>query len=121
MALNEYIQVLKRRWIIVLAGVLVGVIAGYLTAPGEGLDMPDYKATTTLVANPAILSTSSGKKLSNLDTAALLVTTGPVPVRVAKALGLPSADAATRNLTAQADPDIGSVTITAINKNAAMA
>jgi capsular exopolysaccharide synthesis family protein len=121
MALNEYIQILKRRWIIVLAGVLVGAIAGYLTAPGEGVDMPDYKATTTLVANPALVSSANAGKLNNLDTAALLVTTGRVPARAAEKLGLRSADVATRNLTATADSDVGSITISTVNKDPATA
>src|SRR3954469_14942682 len=120
MAFNEYIQILRRRWVIVLAGLVVGFVAGYVTAPGAGTEQPDYKATTTLVANPALVSTSKGK-LNNLDTAALLVTTGSVPVRAAKELGIASADQAAKRITADADPDTGAITISAVDKNPALA
>jgi capsular exopolysaccharide synthesis family protein len=121
MLVNEHIQVLRRRWIIVLAGLVVGAAAGYLTAPGEDADRPDYKATTTLIANPALVTSNGNGRLNNLDTAALLVTTGQVPVRVADRLGLRSADAATRKLVAQADADVGSITITATDRSPELA
>jgi capsular exopolysaccharide synthesis family protein len=120
MAFNEYIQILRRRWVIVLAGLLVGFVAGYVTAPGAGSDRPDYKATTTLVANPALQSDSNGK-LNNLDTAALLVTTGSVPVRAAHELGIASADQAAKRITAESDPNTGAITVTAVDKNPVLA
>jgi capsular exopolysaccharide synthesis family protein len=120
MAFNEYIQILRRRWVIVLAGALVGFVAGYLTAPGAGTNLPDYKATTTLVANPALVSTSKGR-LNNLDTAALLVTTGSVPVRAAKDLGIANPDQAAKRISADADANTGAITVSAVDKNAALA
>src|SRR3954453_1780668 len=111
MVLNEYLQILRRRWVVVLAGVLVGFVAGYVTAPGEGTQAPDYQATTTLIANPSVVTNSSGGSLVNLSQAALLVTRGAVPRRAAKMLGISDPETATENLTAAADTDVGSVTI----------
>src|SRR5205823_4509634 len=62
---------------------IVGVVAGWVTAPGESDNKaPQYRATHTLILAPTINS-----KVFNIDQAALLVTTGVIPQNVATKLG----------------------------------
>ncbi|MEY2454197.1 MAG: hypothetical protein QOD92_3771 [Acidimicrobiaceae bacterium] len=63
--------------------VLVGVVAGWVSAPGHDANaLPMYRATHTLILNPTIST-----KVFNLDQAALLVTTGAIPQNVATKIG----------------------------------
>lgn len=104
----EVIQLLRRRWPVIVLVTLTGLVAGYVTAPGEGTRDVRYSATTTLLANP---QSSTGV---NLQQAALLTTTGSVPTEVAQDLGLEDADAARRGVTATADTETGSVEVKAV-------
>ena len=76
----EYIRIVRRRWYYIVLGLLVGVAAGWVTAPGTGARPVRFSATTTLL----LQSGPSG--IVNLDQAALLVTTGDVPDRAAAKL-----------------------------------
>ena len=104
----EVLQLLRRRWPVIVLVTLNGLVAGYVTAPGEGTRDVRYSATTTLLANP---QSTTGV---NLQQAALLTTTGSVPAQVAGDLGLEDADAARRGVTATADTETGSVEVKAI-------
>lgn len=104
----EAIQLLRRRWPVIVLTVLTGLVAGYVTAPGEGTRDVTYAATTTLLANP---QSQTGV---NLQQAALLTTTGSVPQAVADDLGLDTADRARRGVTAQADTETSSIGIRAV-------
>lgn len=103
----EAIQILRRRWPVILIVVLAGVVAGFVSAPGEDAAEQEYAATTTLLANPLY----SGRL--NLQQAALLVTTGEVPTAVAEEMGLDDAVSARRNVSASADDDTASIDVTA--------
>jgi len=79
----EYLRILRRRkWFVALA-VLVGVVAGWVSAPGHSTKAPpSYRATHTLILNLAI-----NVRQYNIDQAAVLVTSGAVPQAVAAKLG----------------------------------
>ncbi|MEJ7845332.1 MAG: CpsD/CapB family tyrosine-protein kinase [Acidimicrobiales bacterium] len=100
MELVEYVRILRRRWLVVAVAVLVGAVAGYLTAPGTGTDAPRFAATHTL------LNDAGGV---NLEQAALLVTTGDVPVEAAERLD-PEIDVDVRS---EAQSETSSLTVTA--------
>ena len=104
----EVLQLLRRRWPVIVLVTLTGLVAGYVTAPGEGKRDVRYSATTTLLANP---QSPTGV---NLQQAALLTTTGSVPTEVAGDLGLEDADAARRGVIATADTETGSVEVKAV-------
>lgn len=77
----ETLRVLRRwRWLIV-AGVLIGAVVGWVSAPGSGARAPLFEATHTLIAE-------SGAEGRQIYRAALLATQGAVPDRVAGRLGL---------------------------------
>ena len=104
----EAIQLIRRRWLVILVAVLAGVAAGYVTAPGEaGADDVEYAATATLLVNPR------SPVGVNLEQAALLATTGPVPEAVARELGLDGPDDARRGVSATADTETSSLQIRA--------
>lgn len=104
----EAIQILRRRWPVIVLTIVAGIFAGFVTAPGESADDVRYAATTTLLINPQ--STS----VVNLDQAALLVTTGAVPESVAVELGLGSGEEARRGVSATASSETQSLRITAV-------
>ncbi len=114
----EYFRILRRRKLFVALAVLAGVVAGWVSAPGDtGAKLPTYKATHVLLLNPAIPA-----KSFNLDQAALLVTTGAVPQNVAAKLGQ-GADPTVlaRKVNSKADPTLGTVSITATDTDPAYA
>lgn len=100
----EYVRILRRRWLVVAVAVLVGAVAGYLTAPGTGTEAPRFAATHTL------LNDAGGV---NLEQAALLVTTGDVPVEAAERLD-PELDV---DVGASADIETSSLAVTAVADN----
>lgn len=110
----DILQVLRRRWLVIAVSVLVGGLAGYVTAPGER-EATVYAADTTLVANPQAVSPV------NLQQAALLAITGPVPDAVAAELGISSGGLARRRVTAFANPADASIVIVAKRSNPAAA
>lgn len=111
----EVLQLLRRRWPVIVLVTLTGLVAGYVTAPGEGTRDVRYSATTTLLANP---QSTTGV---NLRQAALLTTTGSVPTQVAADLGLEDPDAARRGVSATPDTETGSVEVKAVRDTAARA
>lgn len=113
MTFFEYLSVLRRRWLYVAVGLVVGAVAGFITAPGNGTTPVTYRGTHTLLIDR---STTPVIPLS-LDQAALLASTGPVPARVRERLdleGLPPPG----GLSAAADSDVGSLRITASARSA---
>jgi capsular exopolysaccharide synthesis family protein len=97
----EYIRILRRRWYFLAIGLVVGLLAGFATAPGNDSGPTQYAGVHTLLVDP-----TSGSSI-NLDQAALLVTTGDVPDRVAERFGgeLPG------SLSATPDPDVSSLAV----------
>ena len=114
----EYLRILRRRKLFVALAVLVGVLAGWISAPGEKDDvLPEYRASHTLILNPEI-----PPKSFNLDQAALRVTTGAIPQNVAAKLG-GGADpvALTRRTTVRPDVALGTINITVTDTDPAFA
>ncbi len=111
----EYVRIFRRRWLVVAFGVLVGAVAGYLTAPGVDGD-PRYAAVHILLADGGAGGDAGGGRGGggggvNLEQAALLVTTGDVPVRAADRLDNPDPDL---EVTASANQETTSLTVTAV-------
>ena len=76
------LQVLRRWRSIIVAGVLIGVVVGWLSAPGRVVGSTTYEATHQLILDPP---TRGG---SEVNRAAVLATLGAVPDRVADRLGI---------------------------------
>ncbi|MGH9299666.1 MAG: hypothetical protein ACRDZT_07090, partial [Acidimicrobiales bacterium] len=85
----EYVRVVRRRWPILAVLLLVGLVAGFLTArpataqPTNTGGASGYQATAIL----GISSSSADPSGLSLDAMAFLATSGPVPAMTAKQLG----------------------------------
>jgi hypothetical protein len=112
MDLFDFLRVLRRRWVVVVAAVLAGLVAGWVTAPGD-TGPEGFRAVHTMIVNP------SGGGI-NLEQAALLATTGAVPQRVGERLGLTGSVVAAR-VSAEADTTIASLIIAARSDDRALA
>lgn len=122
MTFVDAMQGLRRRWpVAVVAAILVAVVA-FLSAPAAtkagAIQQPagvSYQATTTFLKD----GDSSG--LPSLALLRLFVTTGQIPLAVAKELGRPASDAAllASSITAAGDDQVGTLTITASAPTAA--
>jgi len=114
----EYLRILRRRKLFVALAVLVGVIAGWVSAPGHTSNAPpSYRATHTL-----ILASTISTKAFNLEQAALLVTTGAVPQAVATKVG-GQADPIrlAKKVVAKPNATLGTIDITATDTDPAFA
>lgn len=104
---HEYLRVLRRRKLLVILAILVGATAGWVTAPGAAADQPtEFEAVHTLIASP------SAPEQFNLEQAAVLVTTGAVPTRVAAAFA-PGSDPVDllRRVKVTPQPSLGTIEI----------
>ena len=106
MAVFEFLKAVRRRWLLVLACLVLATVVGYVLSPEEP-DEPvsaGYQATLTLIPSPEL---TTGV---NLHLAAHLAT-GP-DVRRLAADGLPADIAPTGAVTASVSPEAGSLNIT---------
>jgi capsular exopolysaccharide synthesis family protein len=82
MTLGEVFYVLRRWRSLVAAGVLIGLVVGWLSAPGAPSSATTFQATHTLLLDP------QARRTSLIDQAAVRATLGAVPDRVAARLGI---------------------------------
>jgi capsular exopolysaccharide synthesis family protein len=105
MTFRDFIQVLRRRFPVLVAGLMIAGIGGWLTAPGETRGQTSFRATHTLLYDP------EGAQGYSIGQVALLATSGEVPSRVAARLQL---DRATVRgaVVAVAESEVSTITIT---------
>ncbi len=82
MTLRESLHVLRRWWSVILAGVLIGVVVGWVSAPATAAKTTAFQATHTLIFDP------EARGGSQIYQTAVLATLGAVPDRVAARLGI---------------------------------
>jgi capsular exopolysaccharide synthesis family protein len=105
MTFRDYLQVLRRRLLVLVAGLLIGVVAGWVTAPGHARGETTFRATHTLIYDPA------GGQGYNINQVALLATSGEVPSRVAARLKV-DRSAVRSAVSAVAETDVSTISIT---------
>lgn len=108
MDLPEYLRLIRRRWRLLAACVLVAGVAAFVTTPPE-----PSEDTLTYSATHQLLQDSSANAPQALSTVALFVRTGEVPARVAERLdygGNPAVLAA--GIEVEADQAVGTLDIT---------
>jgi Mrp family chromosome partitioning ATPase/capsular polysaccharide biosynthesis protein len=85
-----YLQLLRRRWVVVAilaaAGIALG-LASSVVASGEGEEREFYAATHTLVADGFDAQTDNGRSNVNYEQVAYFAKLGQVPDRVAEQVG----------------------------------
>lgn len=109
MDLPEYLRLLRRRWRILLACVLVAGVAAWVTTPSEptGGDL-------TYTATHQLLRDNSATAPAALATVSLFVKTGVVPERAAERLDYDGEAAVlAAGVTVEADEQVGTLEITA--------
>jgi capsular exopolysaccharide synthesis family protein len=106
-----YLKALRRRWRIVAACLLVGLVAAWVTAPSAA---PASSTLTTYDTTVTLVSPTTGQTAVNLSLAAFLVTELDVAKIAAQKLG---ADDDPGSLTSavrtEVRPEIGALSITA--------
>ena len=114
----DYLRAVRRNWRIVGAAVLIALLAAFFTRSIEpaGGAARSYEATTVLIANTFIRTQGDP---SSPATAAALVTTPPVPERVAESIGFDGdPEALASQVSAAVDQDSGLINITATSREA---
>lgn len=101
-------RTLRRRWRLPVLGLLVGLLLGAGSTLLDSEEAPFYRATHTLAATSSTV---------NLNQAAALATTGPVPDRVGEALGQSGAGLAGQ-VSARVQSDAGLLEVTAVGVDA---
>lgn len=111
----DYLRALRRRWKVVAIAVVIAVLTAWFTTSATsvlGSPAPLYRATTVMLNTGTLDSLG----VSNLETAAALVTVGDVPKRVKAALKTSetAASLATK-VTATVDSKTGVLKIEAVS------
>lgn len=104
MTFRDFLQVLRRRLVVVAAGLLLGVLAGWVTAPGKA-PVQSFRATATLIYEP------HGGQSYNIGQVAVLATSGGVPSRVATRLNKDRAEVRSA-VSASAEGEVATISIT---------
>ena len=107
----DYLRGIKRRWLLIPFAIVVGAVAGYVTAPVTSKKTTTYKADVILVTPSTTGGSGSGSV--NFDQIDLLVTNGAVPRDAAAQLGIADPADAVNDVTANGDGKKQAVTITA--------
>lgn len=106
MGVRDFFRLLHRRLVILVVALIVGVAAGWMTAPGATERPVTFRATHTLIYEP------QGKQSYTIEQVALLATSGEVPSRVATRLQLDRAQVRSA-LAAVAEAEVGTISVTA--------
>ncbi len=118
MGLGDYIELLRRRWLIVVLTALAAALAAFLSTPAKPpIVERSYRATNTLVINDPNAGGSQQIGTVSFAQLPLFTKTGEVPARTAKFVGFtgPPAVLAGR-IQAEIDPSTGTFKISVVDK-----
>jgi capsular exopolysaccharide synthesis family protein len=109
----EYLRLFRRRWMLLVACVLIAAAAAWVTAPTGADDTPvQYEADATIVRD------SQAATPQALATVDLFMRTGEVPRRVADRIGFEGNPIVLgRGLETEFDEVVGTLTVTAIGNS----
>ena len=113
--LRHYVGVLRRRYLWIVLGLVVGLVGGYISTLFVTAKVDPnryYKATNTLIAPSVSGSSGETNTATNVQTVAFLVNSAQVTNKVAKQLNLPT-ETVTGLVTATARSDVNAVDVTA--------
>ena len=116
----EFLKIIRRRWIAVVATIAIALGLAWTTTHvakvGLGPPALSYKATAVLLDLRSSSLSSDAGGIDNLRTIAALVTVGDVPVRAARTLkSTQSPQALAGAVTATADIEAGLIRIAAVS------
>jgi Mrp family chromosome partitioning ATPase len=107
MTLREFLYVLRRWRSVVIAGLAIGVVVGWVSAPGKAARSAAFEATHTL-----LLVNQAGNYPLLYDQAPAIATLGAVPERVATRIGVDRRTVQSM-VKVEAPPNKGNLLITA--------
>ncbi len=103
---------LRRRWWVVAAAFLIGVVAGAVPSPSRSTDSTTvWEATHTMLLTSNDPSGAINSDTINLAEIELYATAGEVPRRVASEFGIANASQLAMQVTASIDGGTGALTI----------
>lgn len=114
MRLRESLYVIRRWRSVIVAGVIIGVVVGWVSAPRTATTTTSFEATHTLIPEPSV----GNHRV--LYRAPALATLGAVPVRVAARLGI-DRRVVQSNVDVAIPPKTGALLITAHSSDRAQA
>lgn len=107
----EYLRGIRRRWLLILACVIVAMAAGWLTTdirpPTPKVEQQSLYSATVIILGPPGPTTGIG----SLTTLAALTKIGEVPARVAETLDRDDPVSLASAISTIADPETGLLTI----------
>jgi len=106
MRIRESLYVMRRWRSLIFAGTLIGLVIGWVFAPGASVKATVFQATNTLIPDPTAVQGVP------IYQAQVMVSRGAVPDRVARRLGLDS-ELVRSMVSAEVTPDMGVMHITA--------
>ena len=110
----EYLKIAKRHWLMIVLLVAAAMAIVFWTSPER--ESTSYEATHVMLVESSQGQGSQGA--ANPQVVALWTTVGQVPVLAAEALGYEGEPAElAQQVTATADRDLGTVSITATDEN----
>lgn len=113
MTTGEPLRVMRRWRSVIVAGVLIGVVVGWVSAWSRPAETTTFRATHTLLLDPAATG------VPDIHRAVVLATLGPVPSRVAARLGLDRS--LVQSVVSAETPRVGLVLITGRSTDGAQA
>lgn len=109
---DTFLGALRRRWWVVVAAFLIGVVAGAAPSPDRAADTATaYEATHTMLLTSNDPSGAISSDTLNFSEIELYATAGEVPRRVAERLGIANAAQLSLQVTASLDGSTGALSI----------
>jgi Mrp family chromosome partitioning ATPase len=119
---DTFLGALKRRWWVVAAAFLIGIVAGAAPSPSKARDVAQaYEATHTLLLTSNDPSGAIISDTLNLSEVELYASAGEVPRRVAAELGIANAAQLSLQVDTELDGSNGSLAISTRQSTAARA
>lgn len=119
---TNYVRILRSRWKAIIALCLIGIAAGWVTAPRKTSDRQYriFAATHILLADTSASQPGTGAAAAarTLEPTALLLTVGEVPARAAATLGT-DVDKLVPAVLTRTDPVAGTIRITVADPDGA--
>jgi capsular exopolysaccharide synthesis family protein len=117
----DYLRGIRRRWIVVVAAIVVALVAAWFTTETVAKvddDGPEYEASAAILNDSALSDRPTGGAASSSGIVGALATIGPVPSRVAEAIGFDGDPAKlAKKVTAAADQETGILSVTATDSD----
>lgn len=105
----DYLRIVRRRWVLVVLCLVIGLVGAWATTPDtprQGPIIRSYRASVTLIQNPNVTTPI------NLKSTRFLVTVGTIPKMAAAQLGFKGDPALlATGVNATIDDQVGALTI----------